>query len=292
MSYEAGAIPSLSIICTIISILICFGVPLILIIVFKKKAGSSIRSVLTGAITFILFALILEQVSHLIFLVIDWPVSRFINAMPFAYAIYGALAAGLFEETGRFVAMSTVLKKQNNRGTALGYGIGHGGIEAILIGGLSAVSTLVLLLSVNASGMAGYLATLPSQTADAMSATILSLYSTSGFMFLVMGLERLVAMALQLGLSVLVFTAVKNKKYRYLFPVAILIHVLADFPAALYQKGVITNVYLIEGWAAILAIFTGVIAIKLYKSILTENDQLDTTAFTQTDTLAGEINEQ
>ena len=99
MSYEAGAIPSLSIICTIISILICFGVPLILIIVFKKKAGSSIRSVLTGAITFILFALILEQVSHLIFLVIDWPVSRFINAMPFAYAIYGALAAGLFEET-------------------------------------------------------------------------------------------------------------------------------------------------------------------------------------------------
>ena len=53
------------------------------------------------------------------------------------YALYGGLAAGLFEETGRLLAFRFILKPHTARITALSYGIGHGGIEAFWVMGLS-----------------------------------------------------------------------------------------------------------------------------------------------------------
>jgi uncharacterized membrane protein YhfC len=50
------------------------------------------------------------------------------------YAVLGALLAGLFEETGRFIAFKFLLKKRTDRKTAISYGIGHGGFEAIFGG--------------------------------------------------------------------------------------------------------------------------------------------------------------
>ena len=44
------------------------------------------------------------------------------------YALYGGIAAGVFEETGRFTAMKFWMKKSLSKESSFMYGVGHGGI--------------------------------------------------------------------------------------------------------------------------------------------------------------------
>ena len=59
---------------------------------------------------------------------------------PYVFAIYGGLTAGIFEELGRFVAFFFLLKKYLDYKDGFAYGIGHGGIESILVGGILCAS--------------------------------------------------------------------------------------------------------------------------------------------------------
>lgn len=188
------------------------------VMLFLRRRGGTWTAFLTGAGTFVLFALVLEPILHS--LVLRSPAGAAIQGNILLYGLYGGLAAGLFEETGRLLAFRLVLKKSPARITALSYGIGHGGIEALLLVGLTMVSNLILGLS-HASG-----APLPQEAAAAAE----TLLATPASLFLWSGLERLSAMGLHLALSVLVFAAVRTGKRR-LFPAAVGVHAAVNFAA-------------------------------------------------------------
>jgi uncharacterized membrane protein YhfC len=48
-------------------------------------------------------------------------------------------------------------------------------------------------------------------------------------------------------LSIIVFYSVFCKSKWWLYPIAIILHAIIDFPAALMQAGIINNVFLVEG---------------------------------------------
>ena len=170
-----------------------------------RRRGGTWTAFLTGAGTFVLFAMVLEPILHN--LILRSPAGAAIQQNILLYALYGGLAAGLFEETGRLLAFRFILKPHTARITALSYGIGHGGIEAFLVMGLSMIANLSLGLAYTSG------APLPAEAAAAAE-TILS---TPAGMFLWGGLERLSAMALHMALSVLVFASVRTGR-RLLFP--------------------------------------------------------------------------
>jgi uncharacterized membrane protein YhfC len=47
--------------------------------------------------------------------------------------LYGGLAAGSFEELGRFILFTWLLKKYRDYKSGISFGIGWGGIEAVLL---------------------------------------------------------------------------------------------------------------------------------------------------------------
>jgi uncharacterized membrane protein YhfC len=142
-------------------------------------------------------------------------------------AIYGGLAAGVFEETGRLVAMKTAMKKYLTKENALMYGVGHGGAESIIIVGLTYISNLVTSIMINEGVMEPMLNSLD-ETVKAQTIEQLSLLaSTAPLDFYMAGVERISAITLHICLSYLVYLAVKNKKYR-LFYLSILIHAGVD----------------------------------------------------------------
>ena len=111
-----------------------FGIaaPFLLAWWLVKKYQVNITTILVGAGVFFVFALVLESMVHQV--VLQGPNGKIILDNIWYYALYGGLAAALFEETGRFLAMKFVLKKEPGTAlTAVGYGIGHGGIEMLLI---------------------------------------------------------------------------------------------------------------------------------------------------------------
>lgn len=155
--------PAATTIILIIVALMTLLLPLGVMFLLRRRGGSW-TAFLTGAGTFVLFALVLEPILHN--LVLRSPAGASIQGNVLLYGLYGGLAAGLFEETGRLLAFRLVLQKSPARITALSYGIGHGGIEALLLVGLTMVSNLILGLA-HSSG-----APLPQEAAAAAEALL------------------------------------------------------------------------------------------------------------------------
>lgn len=201
-----------------------------------KKFKSGLKSVLTGAGVFVVFALILESVVHQI--VLKGPHGPAIIGNTYYYALYGGLMAGLFEETGRFLSMKLILKKESPAAsTGIAYGVGHGGIELLLLFGATMVSNIAISALINAGNLDLVLAGVP-EANRAQVQTQLEGLQTLTVTTLLYGLwERVSAIILQVGLSIIVWTAVrKGGKWLWLFPAAILLHALVDALAVIISK--------------------------------------------------------
>lgn len=101
------------------------------------------RSLLVGIVIFIVFSQILEKIVHFIVLSPTGTELKW-SSNPYLFALYGGLAAGIFEEIGRYFAFKVWLKNNHQFNDGLSYGLGHGGIEAIFIGGMSALNSLLI----------------------------------------------------------------------------------------------------------------------------------------------------
>lgn len=256
--------------------LVCMGVsaavgllvPLALLLYWRKKTHASPLMALIGAATFLVFAYGLENLLHMVCLYGDNAVSRFLAATPWAYYLYGGLAAGLFEETGRFLAFYLFRKKFRAPCNGVMYGVGHGGVESLLVCTLSMVTMLTMALSVNAIGADAFLASGGEAGREGLTDMLATLTNTPATSFLASGFERISALVLHIGLSVLVFASVHAPGKRYLFPAAILAHAAVDFIAlALFRSGVVTSVALMEGVVFLMGAIVAVWAFFVYRGL-------------------------
>ena len=229
-------IPTSSLVMIIINLILGFAIPVCLAWWLVKKHNASLRTILIGAATFIVFALVLESIVHNI--VLKGPHGAAIQGNMLYYALYGGLMAGLFEETGRFLSMKYLLKKEPTTvKPALAYGIGHGGVEMIILFGFTMISLLTMAVMVKSGQTDTLLSKVPADAQGQIQATITQL-TDSGAEDWLMGLwERISALLLHLSLSVLVWAAVrKGGKWLWLFPAAILLHALVDGLAVVLSK--------------------------------------------------------
>ena len=242
--------------------LVCVAIPLILLFYYKRK-GAQVSPFFVGCAVFILFALILEALVHNIVLK-GLPVGEKIVGNTLLYAIYGGLMAGLFEETGRFAAFRTVLKgRQGNDRNALMYGAGHGGIEAVLL--LSATYGSYIALGIMMDmGLADKLtAGLSGEMLTQMQALLSTVAAMTPLTCLLAILERCAAMTLHISLSVLVWFAAKKPGKFSLYPLAILLHALADgLMVVLAARLPVTAV---EGCLVVMAAVLALIARAVWK---------------------------
>ncbi len=259
-----GTVSTLSIIGMCFSFIVSIGVPIGLMIYAFKKLNARLIWFVIGALTFVLFALILEQLLHYVM------VSSFGEALTgniFLMAVYGGLAAGIFEEVGRFVSMNLFKKKALTKQNAFMYGVGHGGIEAILIVGITSISNLVISMMINQGTFEATLSALDPQVKEQTMAQISLLWSTNPLDFYLGGVERICAIVLHICLSIIVYKAVKEHKIYLLF-LSITIHALVDCITvimAAYLSG-----YMIE---LVLVIVITIIAVTVYKKYSEDIDK-------------------
>ena len=221
------SVPALSMALMAAAMVFAFGAPFVLLFYYKKR-GAQVLPFFIGCAVFVLFALILEALMHQLVLKV-LPVGEKIMGNTLLYALYGGLAAGVFEETGRFLAFKTVLKKKlGNDRNALMYGAGHGGIEAILLLGFAYISNIVMSVLINAGQTDLLTATAAGEAAEQLKAILDSLVTTAPWTYLLAIVERAVAITTHICLSVLVFFAAKKPGKGWLFPLAILLHAALD----------------------------------------------------------------
>lgn len=177
------------------AILVSIGIPLALFIyaVVNKQVGPF----LLGLATFVLSQMFFRIPIIQLLTVYSSAYTMFSATNPVVFSILLALSAALVEEVGRFVAMRFLLKNPSWTSGVL-FGAGHGGIEAIIFVGITA---LVLLFSAN-SGM-------------------------YGLDYFIGGIERLFAILLHISLSLLVLRSVSERRISLLF-LAIFFHTFVN----------------------------------------------------------------
>ncbi|PFO66973.1 YhfC family intramembrane metalloprotease [Bacillus cereus] len=191
----------------IFTTMISFGLPLVaLLYAFWKKRHIPY---MLGVLAFVISQILIRI-----------PILNYINGtstnfqmfsvmQPVLFVLLLSLSAGIFEEIARFIAMRYFMKQREWQSGFL-FGAGHGGIEAVLIVGIPVISLL-------------------------LSQTVIQ----NGDSYYFAGIERIFAMVLHIGLSIIVLHAVVQKKFRYVV-YTILIHGTANAIAsiiALYVQG-------------------------------------------------------
>lgn len=227
MDYASYVVPTSNILAMVFTLLVAVGLPVLLLIVWKVKAKSKLYPFFLGCITFVVFALVLEQICHV---VVQLLTGTLLTDNILFYALYGGLAAGLFEETGRLLAMKFCMKKDLEKKNAIMYGIGHGGIEAILLIGMTYVSNLSLAITINRGALGEVMTTLESTqpgSSAAFLAQIAPLWEYPASQFMMAGVERIGAIGLHIVMSYLVYLAVKKGKLGW-YGLSILVHAMAN----------------------------------------------------------------
>lgn len=227
-----------------------------------------IEIILAGAATWFVFAIVLENILKSILFDPSRSIGKIVTDNVFLATVIGALLAGIFEETGRFLVFKYVLKKKDNKETAISHGIGHGGFEALYLLVTAGIQDLLFAAMINTGGFQEVIDTAAAQGIDISTLEALpeALKSLTPLTACISGFERVCAILLHIGLSILVFYAVRRSKIGLYF-LAVLLHAFFDVPAALYQLGVIKSMYIVEVLLAVYAVvFFVTVLRKLYNN--------------------------
>ena len=210
-----SSIPSL-----IITVILMIAIPVILFIYWRRKHAeqTNISWLIAGAVGFIVSARVLELGVHYFCILADNPVSRFINGNTVAFVLYGITMAGVFEECGRHVILKYIMKKDRTRENAILYGIGHGGIEILTILLPTMITYLVIAVLFSQGDVEHALSSLKI-TEETAAAALPPIQAAATFDYAMMAMnviERLFAMLLHIGLTVIVYYGIIKAKKVYL----------------------------------------------------------------------------
>ena len=234
--------------------------PLALGLYARRRLGASWRYFGYGALIFVLFQLISRVPITLAIQSLIAPQLQASRAALVAWVAVSALTAGIFEELGRYVGYRWLMRREEKTwAKGVMYGIGHGGIESmLLVAGLTAI-TVIQVLALSRTD----LSTLP-LTAEqrALAAQQLAAIAAQPAWAPLAGAwERLWTIPLHVALSVVVLQVFRRGSMRWLW-LAILAHALADLlgagvtpilrltgmTALLIPEAIITLIGLISLW--------------------------------------------
>lgn len=256
-------IPNATIICCIITLFVSLILPLILLLVFalRNRKQGIVSAWIIGALGFFIPQILIRLP---ILTLLSPQLTKFAAFSPLLYALTLAVTAGLFELAGRILA-ARVMGNRLTPKRALAAGLGHGGIEAMVIIGISYINNLVYIVMIQNGTFDALLAqnASSSEVVAQLEQVRTALLTTSPAMFLLAGFERLLTMVCQAAMSVMVCYGMASRKPGKYILLCLGLHTLLDSTAgiSLYiGKGLTLAtgyfiIYAILTAAAILSIF-------------------------------------
>ena len=229
--------------------------------VWRKKTKEPFFPAFIGACVWFVFALVLETIPKA--LVVMQPAASRSLVLT---GIISSAFAGVFEETGRFIAFKTVLSKYRTKRTAVTYAIGHGGFEAVFLITLTLLSTLFTGYMLGSGKLDASLAMMSQEQQDMVYEKVAALADLKITDVLTAYLERIIAMIIHLSLSVPVFLAAREKRSFMLYPLAVILHFVLDAVYAYFSFSGICPLIVTEIITLAAVVPVAVFAYRLYRS--------------------------
>lgn len=248
-------VSELSIVAMMISAIIAFVFPFSLGVILRKKHPYVGLAFVVGGLSFF----VLQVLIRIPLLQSQFAVNLFRDLPLFLHLIILAFTAGLFETVGRVLSIKFLMKKNLDYNTGLAHGIGHGGIEAVVLVSLTYLNYIIYAFMINN----GSFQSLFTQSQGVMDEQLLLvedlLINTKPYIFLLAGLERVFAVIFHIGMSVVVMYGFCSKK-RYYFLLVLLMHFLFDLGAVILSNYLSSII-----WAEVFILFGAVGSLYLIK---------------------------
>ena len=239
--------------------------PIVLLIIWKLKTKAKLVPFWVGLLVFPVFALLLEGGCAFVITLIDKKTLGLLSE-PLPLYIFSAAMAGIFEETGRLVGMKTLMRKYKDKRDAVTYGIGHGGIESILLIGGAAALTLFIALFTNAGMLELFTANYNDELKETFLTSVRTMTENHFSTYMLGFFERISAVILHVSLSVIVFTGVRIKGKLWHFPLAIFLHFAADC-TVIFPHVLGTPLWLFELIFFVISVALAVVTAIYYRSL-------------------------
>ena len=220
-----------SIFAMIVTLVITLVAPIIVCIVYtvknkEKKVGGA---TLLGAAGFFVMQIII-RLSILSMLSLSPAYLSFAETHYILYCFILAFTAALSEVIGRYVVAKVLAKKLTYK-HGIAAGLGHGGIEAVMLIGMTYVNNVLYSIMIN-TGMYDVMVEQTAALGVDTSALLIAkeqLIGTSAPIFLLAGYERVLTIILHTALSLLVCYLVSQKKDFLGIGICLVIHMIVDF---------------------------------------------------------------
>ena len=252
--------------CTV-TLIVTLLLPILILILFARKRRGVVSAWFLGAA-----AMFIPQ------MLIRLPILNALNTQTWfltfsqnhtlAYFLLLAFTAGLFELAGRYGA-ARLMARDLPFHRALAAGLGHGGIESMVLVGLTYVNNLVCLVMLQTGTFDALITQTRNAGADPSQLLAVQqlLTETHWPLFLLAGLERLLTMVSQAGMTVLVCYGVHTRRALPCCLLCLGLHTLLDASLSIQLLPISqTAVYcLLYGFLGVMAALS-VYLIKILRS--------------------------
>lgn len=271
-------VSGVSILTMVVTLLVTLVMPIVAWIMYAvknkdKKVGGAL---LLGAAGFFVMQIVI-RLSIINVLSLSPAFMSFAANHYIFYCLILAFTAALVEVIARYVVAKILVKKLTYE-HGIAAGLGHGGIEAVMLIGMTYINNLLYSVMINTGAydlMVEQTAALGVDTSALLSAKE-QLIETSASLFLLAGYERILTMILHVALSLLVCYFVSCKKDFVGIGICLVIHMLVDFVSPvinglatpyLGSKLSITASYvLVYGFLTVVAVGSLLVIRKIKKS--------------------------
>jgi uncharacterized membrane protein YhfC len=227
----AGTVSNSSIAAMFVTLFISMVLPIIVLIVYalKNRRQGVASAWFIGAAGFFVTQMVIRV-----------PLLSALSSMPgfvaFAenqyvlYALMLGLTAALFEAAGRY-ASAKILSKNLTFTKGFAAGLGHGGIEAIVLIGMTYVSNLLYVAMINTGAIEGVIAQTEAMGVDGSSevyALVDTLVNGPAYLYLLAGYERILAMIGHVAMTLVVFYFISKEETLKGIGICVLYHFVMD----------------------------------------------------------------
>lgn len=195
--------------CLLADVILCFGIPIIGVILLAKRSKRVLKPFLIGMAAFIVSQLLI-RIPIISYVLPNFTWYLLLQQNIYLYGIFLGLTAGLFEEIARLIFMKRFLKNRTRLEDGLAFGLGHGGIEAMVFVGVNSLVTMFV------SPMGYY---------DLSDIGYLALLTA--------GVERIFAITFHVGASLIILYGIRTKRAGRYTILAILLHAIVDSMAVI-----------------------------------------------------------
>lgn len=255
---------TLAILSMVFNTVVGIGLPVLLVILIKKKNDMRIGTLFIGACGFIAANMFLQGILDSVISLIT-PVANFLVENPMPRVIIMSLLHGAIQIGGYFLMIKMFMKDFRRKENSLMFGVGIRTIDSIMGYGIdTGVMLLTLALSVNKQGLSVY----DDGTAEgaAAKASVIEFIEMPIIEIFGAGIMCICVMFISIAISVLIFQVAKRENKMYLLPTAAAIAVLNCLLPEMYSAGIIAGIGKFIVLLVLLAIVSCVIAYFVYKN--------------------------